>query len=164
MTTPSAIELEPLSTTSVALGAVLPRPALDVVHEYAKALPIEGGGHAIQTGKRTYRAYWVSGSSLVIVDTEEIEHDSEQGRWSTGAHGSVLSLKSARVEIEVSGLTEPQAGPDDWRWQRTLKLGLQGHPEPITLPDPKSLPLDNKGKRDQVNALLDAVLKVVAQG
>ncbi|WP_139331469.1 hypothetical protein [Mycobacterium sp. IS-1264] len=148
-------ETEPLADTASKLGVTVPRPLLDVVHEYADGLPITAA-HVVQTGTRTFRFYWVSGLSLVVLESQEVEK--EDAGFVIRAAGQVRPIKSARLDLEVTALQAP-APVQDWTLIRTLRLTFDGEAEPMTLPDPLSLPLDSEPKRDQVNSLLDAVLQ-----
>lgn len=148
-------EIEPLGETATKLGASLRRPLIDIVHDYSGALPITAA-HVVQTGKRTCRFYWVSGSSLVVLETQEPEH--EEVGFVVKATGNVRQIKSAVLNVETTAVKD-RSGFEDWALARTVRLGFDDDPEPTVLPDPLSLPLDTEDKRRQVKNFLDAVLQ-----
>lgn len=61
-------EVEPVTDTAARLGATVPKAVLEIVDDYARALPIEVA-HVVYTGKESVRVYPVSGSSLVVIET-----------------------------------------------------------------------------------------------
>ncbi|MDO3298787.1 hypothetical protein P5V47_08785 [Mycobacteroides abscessus subsp. massiliense] len=143
-------EIDGLADTAVKLGVTIGRPVPEIVNEYAQGgLPIEAA-HVVQTDRRTYRIYWVSGTSLVALDTQ----DPEQGAlgFSVQATAAVYQLQSARVALEALAF-QPDAPAQEWNVARTVRLDFDG--ETVVLPNPLSLPLDNEAKRTQVNSLLN---------
>lgn len=150
-------ELEPLADTSAKLGISLPRPWPDVVKEYADAFPIVAAHAMYVTG--SYVIYWVSGTSLVRIETGDQVEDAETGSIRTTGHatGRVWPLSDVPAEISAKAVSEP--GGQVWTVYRTVKLRLDD--AEIELPDPRSLPLDNEDKRNQVKAFLDAVLRAL---
>ncbi len=103
-------EIEPLAETATKLGVSLKRPLIDLVHEYSDALPITAA-HVVETGQRTCRFYWVSGSSLVVLETQEPEH--EEVGFVIQASGNVRAIKSAALDIEIAAVKHQPSTPSD---------------------------------------------------
>lgn len=146
-------ETEPLADSAVRLGAPdLPRPVIDMVQGYARSLPVTAG-HVVETGQRTYRIYWVSGSSLVTLETGKVEQGAFgfviQGR------GSVRDLRSAAVDLEV--IANDEARSQGWSVVRRVSVTLSDSAESLTFPDP-GYRLDDQGRRESADAFLDALL------
>jgi hypothetical protein len=150
-------EVEPLADTAARLGATVPNAVLEIVDDYARALPIEAA-QVVYTGKESVRVYWVSGSSLVVIETGA-EQPTGDGQVVLPATGAVRSL-AERVHAEIQAQAVAEPGGYSRTVYRTVKLHFE-NAAPIELPDPLSLPLDNENKRQQVQALLDAVLNAI---
>jgi len=139
------------------LGFPLLHPLIDMVHECAQGLPIVSG-HVVQTGNRTFRVYWVSGSSLVIFDSS----DTEQTPFGfvTRAAVTVHSLASADLDVDVVALDPSTMDPRSVTI--TVQARFDGEPEAVTLPDP-AYALDNQANRNQASAFISAVLRAATQ-
>jgi hypothetical protein len=63
-------EIEPQADTAarLAVNVSIPKPLLLILTEYARALPIEAA-HAVRTDNESILVYWVSGSSLVSIES-----------------------------------------------------------------------------------------------
>ncbi|MDG4669005.1 hypothetical protein [Mycobacterium sp. 236(2023)] len=152
-------EIEGLADTAARLGVTVGRPITDIVNAYAVGLPIDAA-HVVQTGNRTFRVYWVSGNSLVVLENLQPEHGAVG--FSVQASAKVYPLRTARVSIEALAF-QLEAPAQEWDVARTLHLEFAEEDETITvtLPDPLSLPLDNDKKRAQAGDLLNAVLRAI---
>jgi hypothetical protein len=150
---------DPIADIAARVGGVtLPRELLKIISKYADGLSLVAA-HGIrvthtQPDKTTYRVYWVSAASLVTLDYEVGQVD---GADAALANGRVRSLASVRVEIEavVKSSSQMQAV------ERTVWLHFPGESEPVQLPDPLSLPLDDAAKTEQVDTFLDELLRVL---
>ena len=148
-------ELEPLADTSAKLGMTISRPLLDIVNDYAQSLPIVAA-HVAPTGAKSFAVYWVSGSSLVMIEGGDFQN--ENGLAVGHTTGWVRSLSGVRADVEGAAMAELDL--KNWTAYRTVKVQFEN--KALELPDQRSLPLDNDAKRSQVKAFLDAVLKAIA--
>lgn len=149
---------DPLADTAVLLGFSLPHPVLEMVHECAQGLPITAG-HYVQTGTRTYRVYWVSGSSLVTFECGET--DQTNFGLLTPAEVSIRSLAAAHIEVDVFALTP--IGMDDRSVTLKVRAYFDGdHDDPVNLPD-TAFAMDDQSNRDQASKFVTAVLRAATQ-
>jgi hypothetical protein len=146
--------VRPLADTASKLGVTLTHPLIDVVDDYARALPIVAA-HVVQADPTV--VYWVSGSSLVRIESGASKQ-LDGGRTATHAVGAVRSLANVvHADVEADAVSEP--GGAIWTVYRTVKVQFED--TTLEFPDPLSLPLDNNDKRRQVRLFLDALLKAI---
>jgi len=113
-------ELEPLADISAKLGVTISRPLLDIVNDYAQSLPIVAA-HVAPTGAKSFAVYWVSGSSLVMIEGGDFQN--ENGLAVGHTTGWVRSLSGVRADVEGAAMAELDL--KNWTVYRTVNVQFE---------------------------------------